>query len=101
MMSTLKTKLSISVVRTSTTNKELIPKPEGQPRSKEKWQRPTKRAQRLANALWLEGNLIKGVYGSLRDARHALGLSKGITDQMFKLLQLPPEEMERILDETY
>ena len=69
--------------------------------TEKKGQRPTKRAQRLANALWLEGKLLTGVYLSLRDARHALGLSKGITDHMFKLLQLPPDEMERILEETY
>lgn len=82
-------------------NKVLVPKSPDSGQTKKKGQRPSKRAQRLANALWLEGKLLMGVYGSLRDAQHALGLSKGITDHMFKLLQLPPDEMERILEETY
>lgn len=101
MSNTQKTKLPFTMVRSSKVNKILVPKPLDSERPKKKGQRPTKRAQRLANALWLEGKLLTGVYLSLRDARHALGLSKGITDHMFKLLQLPPDEMERILEETY
>ena len=66
-----------------------------------KGQRPTKKALALANALMLERKLMDGTYRSLAEARRKLGFTRSIQDRLFRLLELPPEEMERILFETY
>lgn len=98
---TVATEIPVSLRYTSRASKELFTGADCVPPAVPKGQRPTARARRMANALWLEGLLLQGTFPSLTAARNALGLTKALTDQMFKMLDLPPEEMERILFETY
>lgn len=99
-MTTTTTSIPLKLVFNSRTCKVLVPVPAGPP-PLEKGKRPTKRAIALANALKLEQMLMDGTFHSLAEARNKLGITKGISDRLFKLLDLPPAEMEKILFETY
>lgn len=93
-------KIPLKLVFNSKASKVLLPATE-EPAPLPKGQRPTKRAIALANALTLERKLMDGTFRSLADARRQLGFTRGIQNRVFRLLDLPPEEMAKILFETY
>ncbi len=63
-------------------------------------QRPTKRAIRMANAIMMERILTSGRFSSAREFSEALGVSQPVVSNALKMLNLPPDEIERILFEV-
>lgn len=59
---------------------------------------PTNRAIKMANAIILEEYLTTGRYGSATECAQKLGVSQPTITGM---LNLPPDEIERILFETH
>lgn len=100
MNATTVSTVALKLVIGKNTGKTLVPAT-GEPAPVEKGKRATKRAIALANALKLEQMLMDGSFRSLAEARNRLGITKSITDRLFKLLDLTPEEMEKVLNETY
>ena len=99
---TIKTTIPLILKRNNKTARVFAPVPPPEEMNPlGKGQRPTKKALALANALMLERKLMDGTYRSLAEARRKLGFTRSIQDRLFRLLALPPEEMERILFETY
>ena len=66
-----------------------------------KGHRPSKRAVHLANALMVERMLHNGVFLSVKAAMQALGITRMMRTRLFRALNMPPEEMARMLEETY
>ncbi len=66
-----------------------------------KGQRPAKSAVTMANALLFEHDLMTGRFKSVREARKAYGITRGVSQRFFKLLNLPPKEIEAILYGVY
>ncbi len=62
--------------------------------------RPTPRAIRMANAIMLERLLTSGKFGSATQLARLIGVSQPHITTMLNMLNLPPEEIERILFET-
>ncbi len=62
--------------------------------------RPTKRAIRMANAIMMERILTSGRFSSVREFSEALGVSQPVVSNALKMLNLPPDEIERILFEV-
>lgn len=85
----------------SKTRRVLVPVDESLEAALPKGKRPSKRAVRLANALLLESLLMQGVFPSVEAAMTALGITRGMRTPFFRVLDLPPDEMARILDEVY
>lgn len=94
---TLRVRLAVD----SKTRRVLVPVDEDLERALPKGKRPTKRAVRLANALLLESLLMQGVFSSVEEAMEAFGLTRFMRTHFFRVLDLPPEEMARVLAETY
>ncbi len=63
-------------------------------------QRPTSRAIRMANAILMERILTSGKFSSANQFAMALGVSQTLVCNRLKMLNLPPDEIERILFET-
>ncbi len=61
---------------------------------------PTLRAIRMANALMLERILGTGQFRSPAALAGKLGINRTVISDLLKMLNLPPEEIERILFET-
>ncbi len=66
-----------------------------------KGQRPAKSAVTMANALLFEHDLMTGRFKSVREARKAYGITRGVSQRFFRLLNLPPAQIEALLDEVY
>ncbi len=66
-----------------------------------KGQRPAKSAVTMANALLFEHDLMTGRFKSVREARKAYGITRGVSQRFFKLLNLPPKEIEALLEGVY
>ncbi len=66
-----------------------------------KGQRPAKSAVTMANAIMFEYALMTGCYPSVRAARKAFGITRGVSQRFFKLLSLPAQEIESLLNEVY
>ena len=66
-----------------------------------KGHRPSKRAVHLANALMVERMLHNGVFPSVEAAMQAFGITRMMRTRLFRALNMPPEEMARVLEETY
>lgn len=62
---------------------------------------PTNRAIKMANALLLEEYLTTGEYGSTSQFARQLGVSHTHVNRMLSMLNLPPDEIERILFEVH
>lgn len=62
---------------------------------------PTNRAIKMANAIILEEYLTSGKYGSASKCAEMLGVSQPTVTGMLNMLNLPPDEIERILFETH
>ncbi len=63
-------------------------------------QRPTRRAIRMANAIMMERILTSARFSSAREFSEALGVSQPVVSNALKMLNLPPDEIERILFEV-
>ena len=63
-------------------------------------QRPTTRAIRMANAILMERILTSGKFSSAHQFSMALGVSQTLVCNALKMLNLPPDEIERILFEV-
>ncbi len=61
---------------------------------------PTLRAIRMANALMLERILGTGQFRSPAALAGKLGINRTVISDLLNMLNLPPEEIERILFET-
>lgn len=85
----------------SKTRRVLVPVDESLEAALPKGKRPSKRAVRLANALLLESLLMQGVFSGVEEAMDALGLTRFMRTHYFRVLDLPPDEMARVLAETY
>lgn len=85
----------------SKTRKVFAPVDAALERALPKGKRPTKRAVRLANALLLEDMLMRGVFPSVEAAMERFGITRFMRTHYFRVLQTPPEEMARVLAETY
>lgn len=70
-------------------------------RARKKGQRPTSRAIRMANALMLERLLGTGQFASASDLARRIGIGKHLLSDRLALLNMPVEEIERWLFETY
>lgn len=66
-----------------------------------KGHRPSKRAVHLANALMVERMLHDGVFPSVEAAMQSLGITRMMRPRLFRALDMSPEEMARVLEETY
>ncbi len=66
-----------------------------------KGQRPAKSAVTMANALLFEHDLMTGRFKSVREARKAYGITRGVSQRFFKLLNLPPAQIEALLEGVY
>ncbi len=66
-----------------------------------KGQRPAKSAVTMANALLFEHDLMTGRFKSVREARKAYGITRGVSQRFFKLLNLPPAQIEALLNKMY
>ncbi len=66
-----------------------------------KGKRPAKSAVTMANALMFEHALMTGQFKSVRAARKAFGITRGVSQRFFRLLNLPPEKIVGLLDEVY
>ncbi len=66
-----------------------------------KGQRPAKSAVTMANALLFEHDLMTGRFKSVREARKAYGITRGVSQRFFKLLNLSPKEIEALLEGVY
>lgn len=64
-------------------------------------QRPTSRAIRMANALMLERLLGTGQFASASELARCIGVQKHLLSDLLALLNMPVEEIERWLFETY
>ena len=62
---------------------------------------PTNRAIKMANALILEEYLTSGQYGSTSQFAKQIGVSHTHMNRLLNMLNLPPDEIERILFETH
>ena len=62
--------------------------------------RPTPRAIRMANAIMVERLLTSGKFGSATQLARMIGVSQLHITTMLNLLNLPPEEIEKLLFET-
>ncbi len=54
----------------------------------------------MANAIMMERILTSGRFISAREFSEALGLSQPVVSNALKMLNLPPDEIERILFEV-
>lgn len=54
----------------------------------------------MANAIMLERLLVTGKYGSATNMARLIGVSQPLVTQMLNMLNVDPEEIERILFET-
>lgn len=61
--------------------------------------RPSNRAVRMANAILIEQYLTTGKFGSATEFARRLGVSQPHITGMLNMLNLPPQEIERILFE--
>lgn len=66
-----------------------------------KGHRPSKRAVHLANALMVERMLHDATFPSVEAAMRALGITRMMRTRLFRALDMSPEEMARVLAETY
>ncbi len=66
-----------------------------------KGQRPAKAAVTMANALLFEHDLMTVRFKRVREARKAYGITHGVSQRFFKLLNLPPKEIEELLEGVY
>lgn len=64
---------------------------------KRKGERISKRALRMANAIVLEELLMEGRFENIGEALKYLGISRYIWKDCAAMLNLPPEEITRIL----
>ena len=71
------------------------------PPSMKKGNSPTKRANRMANALVLEQMLHAGQFRSLADIRMTFGITRMVLSKTLDMLDHTPEEISTILRETY
>ncbi len=55
----------------------------------------------MANALLFEHDLMTGRFKSVREARKAYGITRGVSQRFFRLLNLPPKEIEALLEGVY
>ena len=62
---------------------------------------PTNRAIKMANAMLLEEYLTTGEYGSTSQFAQQIGVSHTHLNRLLNMLNLPPDEIERILFETH
>ncbi len=60
---------------------------------------PSTRAIRMANALMLERILGSGLFCSAADMANQVGVNRSVLCDMLKMLDLPPDEIERLLFE--
>ncbi len=60
---------------------------------------PSTRAIRMANALMLERILGSGLFRSAADMANQVGINRSVLCDMLKMLDLPPDEIERLLFE--
>lgn len=62
--------------------------------------RPSTRAIRLANAILLEQILETGHFRSPAALAEKIGISRSLISELLSLLDMPPDQMEKILFET-
>lgn len=93
--------IRVKIAVDSKTRKVFVPVDEAVERALPKGKRPSKRAIRVANALMLENMLMRGVFPSVEAAMAALGITRFMRTHYFRVLQMPPDEMARVLAETY